>query len=80
MKTTVNKMIMMIDGVELQKEFEQFMYKVTKDEVLNKQFRLIGDFKEYEKNSIEHKKAIDKFNEAYDSKIYNLLEHMLTKI
>ncbi|MGA1047725.1 MAG: hypothetical protein ACO3UU_06920 [Minisyncoccia bacterium] len=28
----------------------------------------------------EHKKAIDKFNEAYDSKIYNLLEHMLTKI
>jgi|GEM_PF-4580460 len=49
MKTTVNKMYLklLINNPELQKEFEQFIYKITKDEVLNKHLQLVGELKEF---------------------------------
>jgi hypothetical protein len=50
MKTTVNKMYLklVINNSELQKEFEQFIYKIAKDEVLNKHLQLVGELKEFD--------------------------------
>jgi len=50
MKTTVNKMYLklLINNPELQKEFEQFIYKITKDKVLNKHLQLVGELKEFD--------------------------------
>jgi hypothetical protein len=50
MKTTVNKMYLklLINNPELQKEFEQFIYKITEDKVLNKHLQLVGELKEFD--------------------------------
>ena len=50
MKKTVNKMYLklVINNPELQKEFEEFIYKITKDEVLNKHLQLVGELKEFD--------------------------------
>jgi len=59
MKTTVNKMYLTltINNPKLQKEFEQFIYKIAKDEVLNKHLQLIGEQKEF--NLPEEQKLYD---------------------
>lgn len=50
MKSIVNKihLKLVINNPELQKEFESFIYKIAKDNELNKHLELIGEQKEFD--------------------------------